>query len=130
MALSSELVGQLFTAANLIIYNMAIIRLLNFGLRGVSLKEALSEKSGVPAAVAGAPAPAMEASYSRVTGFVGAIVMGVFFWALGNIILFNGISQAAGIKTMLDGLLSFFLSGAALFLPYAFNQLSSVFKAP
>ena len=98
----------------------------------VDLKEALAEKS-VP--IDGAqPGMALRnasdmgvTSYSRVAGFVGATVIATFFWALGNIILYKAFVAPAEIRDLLSSLVTYFLSGASLFLPYAFNQLRSAF---
>ncbi len=66
-------------------------------------------------------------SFSRIAGSIGATVLAAFFagvsyWALFN--LFRG-----GDLGKLDELESFFLVGAALFAPYAFNQIRSIFQA-
>jgi len=136
----------------LIIFNIAIIQLLRVLLRDTDLKAALSEKG--PAAVlqtsvttqtapaaGGAvqteekkekqstPAPAGETSYSRVAGMVGAIVLACFVWALGNVVLYKAFTAAGEVQALLGGLGTFFLAGASLFAPYAFNQLSAAFKS-
>ena len=113
--------------ANLLIYKFGIFALLRYTLKTVDLKQTLAEKpQGAP--VAGAPQE--PASYSRVSGFVGSIVLAVFFWALGNVILYKALGTAANIAeigTIVASLGTFFLAGAALFLPYAFNQLKGIF---
>ena len=67
-------------------------------------------------------------SFSRVAGSIGAfglaaIFIGVGYWALYT--LFFG--EANELENMKD-LGIYFLSGSALFAPYAFNQLKSIFK--
>ena len=114
--------------ANLLIYNLGIFVLLRYTLKTVDLKQTLAEKPQGAAPVAGAPQE--PASYSRVSGFVGSIVLAVFFWALGNVILYKALGTAANIaeiSTIVASLGTFFLAGAALFLPYAFNQLKGIF---
>lgn len=67
-------------------------------------------------------------SYSRVTGAIGAIVVTSFFWATGNVVLYLALSnQVPAVKVLLNGVSLFFLIGSALFLPYAFNQLKTLF---
>ena len=114
--------------ANLLIYNLGIFALLRYTLKAVDLKETLSEKPQGAAPVAGAPPE--PASYSRVSGFVGSIVLAVFFWALGNVILYKALGTAeniAEIGRIVGSLGTYFLAGSALFLPYAFNQLKGIF---
>jgi hypothetical protein len=129
----------------LIIFNLAIIRLLVWGLGQVSARDILREKD--PSAAKAAAAAPREAkttgvggeatellpdatSYSRVAGFVGMIVMASFLWAIGNIIIYKAFVQGGSdeIQKFLSSIGSFFLAGAALFAPYAFNQLKSAFQ--
>jgi hypothetical protein len=69
------------------------------------------------------------ASYSRVTGALGAVILTAFFWAIGNVVLADTLSPnaAATIGPLLNAVGRFFLVGSALFLPYAFNQLKTLF---
>jgi hypothetical protein len=98
----------------------------------VDLKQALSEKeitTETPqAGMAVRSGGSDVTSYSRVSGFVGATVMACFFWALGNIVLYKAFVAPAEIRDLLSSLVTYFLSGASLFLPYAFNQLKSAFS--
>ncbi|MDB0573872.1 hypothetical protein LBW59_24320 [Ralstonia solanacearum] len=67
-------------------------------------------------------------SYSRVSGALGAIMVTSFFWATGNMVL--GLTlrgDVSEVKSLLDAVSVFFLIGSALFLPYAFNQLKTLF---
>ncbi|MEX3962827.1 hypothetical protein AB4Y42_11510 [Paraburkholderia sp. EG286B] len=67
-------------------------------------------------------------SYSRVTGALGAIVVTSFFWATGNVVLNLALGDKADdIASLLKAVWVFFLIGSALFLPYAFNQLKTIF---
>lgn len=66
-------------------------------------------------------------SYSRVTGALGAVILTSFFWAVGNVVLSIALVDAAKIKPLLEGVWPFFLIGSAFFLPYAFNQLKTLF---
>ena len=66
-------------------------------------------------------------SYSRVTGALGAIVVTSFFWATGNVVLGLALTDVTTVKPLLDAVGNFFLIGSALFLPYAFNQLKTLF---
>ena len=67
-------------------------------------------------------------SYSRVTGLVGAIMMAALFWIVSNIIIVLAIVHPADVTTVLNSVGKLFLVGAALFVPYAFNQLKSVLQ--
>jgi hypothetical protein len=66
-------------------------------------------------------------SYSRITGLVGAVAMTGFFWAIGNIVLLKTLTNLGEVKVILDSSWRFFLIGSALFMPYAFNQLKTIF---
>jgi hypothetical protein len=90
------------------------------------LRQALSEKEATPSAPAATP-PTGEASFSRVAGAVGAIGIAATFVSIGYWVLhtlFFDIDNLGKIQ----GLGTYFLAGAAMFLPYAFNQLASIFK--
>jgi hypothetical protein len=66
-------------------------------------------------------------SYSRITGFAGTVVLTCFIWALGDAVIYNAYMAPGNVKDMLSGVGPFILAGSALFAPYAFNQLSTVF---
>ncbi len=96
--------------------------------------ELLSEKvEATPAAtpVAGAaaaaqPTTAQVGSFSRTAGAIGgmalaAAVVGISYWVLYALFYNGDLARLEGVGT-------FFLSGSALFAPYAFNKLSKVFK--
>ena len=137
--------GSMFTADNiallmtLIIFNVAIIKILQWGMTGINFHDALREKDpkAAQAALEAAPPPGAgesppdATSYSRVAGFIGVVVMACFLWGLGNYILYKAFrGPVADIQTLLGSIGTFFLAGAALFTPYAFNQLKGVFQSP
>jgi hypothetical protein len=83
-----------------------------------SLRSALQEKG---------PVGAIEStSYSRITGLFGAVMVTSFFWAMGNVVLWYLFEAPEKAEDIIDGVWKFFILGAALFLPYAFNQLRSI----
>ena len=68
-----------------------------------------------------------EGSFSRVAGAIGAVgiaatFVGISYWVLHT--LFFDI----GNLTKVEGLATYFLAGSAMFLPYAFNQVASIFR--
>jgi hypothetical protein len=134
----------------IIVFNIAILQLLRTTMRGLDLSAALSEKgpggtveesikTTEPVPGDGqiekekkeklmSPGTPGETSYSRVAGMVGAVVLACFIWAIGNVVLFKAFATPAEVAPMLASLGGFFLAGASLFAPYAFNQLSNAFK--
>jgi len=89
---------------------------------GVNLKSMISEK------IAGASSPdENNHSFSRVAGIVGAIVLSMFFWAFGNVILHALVNNGAPGQ-MIQDVWPYFLLGCALFAPYAFNQVKGIFR--
>src|SRR5947209_1759198 len=126
----------------LTIFNVAVIKILQLVFSKADLKEALREKdpdvveaslkiAQAQAAAAPAPAPAAggavgagptpvvqpATSYSRVAGFIGAIVLACFIWALGNITIFKAFTNPTDISTILGSVGNLFLAGASLFAP-------------
>jgi hypothetical protein len=85
-----------------------------------SLSQALKEK--------GVDGPIESTSYSRVTGLFGAVVLTSFFWAIGNVVIYKVFEPNADVEKLIDGVWKFFVLGAALFLPYAFNQLRAIMQ--
>jgi hypothetical protein len=83
-----------------------------------SLRSALQEK--------GPSGPIESTSYSRVTGLFGAVIVTAFFWAMGDVILWYIFEAPEKAEAIIDGVWKFFILGAALFLPYAFNQLRAI----
>ena len=86
------------------------------------LKTALLEKDATTGASTG------DLSYSRVTGLIGAVIVTSFFWAMGDLVLVKAFTAPGEVKELLTSVGPFFLAGSALFLPYAFNQLKTVFQ--
>lgn len=110
----------------------AVTAVLIWGLRLVSrelqkpgpagrtlLSRALSEKTTDPSSPS-------DGSFSRVAGALGAIAVastfvGIGYWVLFELFLGNDLAKLKDVGI-------YFLAGSALFLPYAFNQLSSIFR--
>lgn len=67
-------------------------------------------------------------SFSRVAGSIGAVSLAAFMAGLGLWVFFAISDEDATMIDRLSKLSTYFLGGAALFAPYAFNQLSKVFK--
>jgi hypothetical protein len=65
-------------------------------------------------------------SYSRSTGLIGAVVVASLFWVMSNIAIATAILDPAQLPDILNGISKLFFVGAALFIPYAFNQLKSL----
>lgn len=101
-------------------FNLPIAGFLAAVPFGKRLNDLLKEKGPDGSATAAT-------SYSRVTGALGAIVVTSFFWAIGNVVLSLALSDVSQVKPLLDAVGVFFLIGSALFLPYAFNQLKTLF---
>ncbi|MDB5541035.1 MAG: hypothetical protein JWQ89_2762 [Devosia sp.] len=136
----------------IIVFNIAILRLLQMTLKNVDLQGALMEKGPADTikqvTTSAEPTPtdgggikmeqketketsqgiSADTSYSRVAGMVGAVVLACFIWGIGNIVLYKAFADPGGVESLLASLGGFFLAGASLFAPYAFNQLSSAFK--
>ena len=106
----------------LLVLNVPVAALLVRLLFIADLAQALKEKSPIGGA-------GVTTSYSRVTGLVGAVIMTSFFWAMANIIVFKAVTAIGDIKPLIDSVQVVFLVGAAMFLPYAFNQIRSAFAA-
>ncbi len=106
----------------LIAFNLPVLLLIVTLPLLADLKQAMKEKSPIGGA-------SDTTSYSRITGLVGAVVLTAFFWAIGNVVLFKAFANVADIKPIIDSSGRLFMVGAALFLPYAFNQIKSAFGA-
>lgn len=120
------------------VFNVATIKLLTVALSQVNIKDAVKEK--IAETTVSQPAPGLvvgpetttttgldQTSYSRVAGLIGAVVIASFYWAVGNVILYKAFVEPDSVGTFLSGLSTYFLAGASLFLPYAFNQLRDAF---
>ena len=65
-------------------------------------------------------------SYSRVTGLIGAVVVASLFWIMSNVAIAIAILEPKELTDILNGVSKLFFIGAALFIPYAFNQLKTL----
>jgi hypothetical protein len=65
-------------------------------------------------------------SYSRVTGLIGAVVVASLFWIMSNVAIAVAILDPKELPDILNGVSKLFFVGAALFIPYAFNQLKTL----
>lgn len=77
----------------------------------------------------GATDDAPKNSFSRTAGAVGAfglasVFIGIGYWIV-YILFLGDIAQLKDLKDL--GI--YFLSGSALFAPYAFNQMKTIFKS-
>lgn len=62
-------------------------------------------------------------SFSRTAGAIGALAMASFFAGLGVWVLLS-IGTVGNVGDSLKGLSQYFLSGTALYAPYAVNRIS------
>ncbi|MGZ3275793.1 MAG: hypothetical protein ACXU82_18940 [Caulobacteraceae bacterium] len=113
-------VAAVLVAFNLPILLAAVMTCRTPDLRG-KVGDVLKEK-----APDGAQADAT--SFSRVTGAIGGVMVGSLFWVVSNIAIVTAILHPQDMPTILGSSGKLFLIGAALFLPYAFNQLKSVLQ--
>lgn len=78
-------------------------------------------------------------SFSRVAGSIGAVAMAAFFAGLGVWSFFaindttlypagGDLNEQVSLISRISELGTFFAAGSALFLPYAFNRISTIFK--
>ncbi len=67
-------------------------------------------------------------SFSRVTGLIGTAVVASLFWVISNIVVVAAILDPSSLSSILGEVTKLFLIGAALFVPYAFNQLKSLIQ--
>lgn len=105
------------------IYIMKLVfSLINSG--GINLQEALSEEKEQPVAE-GVQVPLVSSS-SRIISFFGSLIMTIVFMAIGLYVIW-GLFTCQDLKN-LESTGSYFLAGSAIFAPYAFNKLSSIFK--
>jgi hypothetical protein len=65
-------------------------------------------------------------SYSRVTGMIGAVVVASLFWIMSNVAIGTAILNPDDLPDILASTSKLFFVGAALFVPYAFNQLKTL----
>jgi hypothetical protein len=110
----------------LVIFDFAVIFLLKISLKDVKIINALKEKTVVPPPTGSNSDD--NTSFSRLAGLLGAIVLAVFFWMLGNVVIWQLLASPTEVATTVDSTYKYFLVGAALFAPYAVNQIASIFK--
>lgn len=67
-----------------------------------------------------------EPSFSRVAGALGAVGLAATFVAIGYWVVYQFYFGTDLDK--ITKLSTYFLAGSALFIPYGFNKLSSIFK--
>ena len=79
------------------------------------------------AAVPAIPDP-VPTSSSRTAAFLGSLVLVAALWAFANYSVWAAFWDPSALGKSLDAFKSFFLAGAALFAPYAFNQLGTAFR--
>ncbi len=65
-------------------------------------------------------------SFSRLAGAIGAMGLSALFIGVGYWVIY--ILYSGGSLDQLTGLGKYFLTGSALFAPYAFNQLKEIFN--
>ena len=108
--------------AVLVMFNVPVILLAWKATRVADLRGALREKSPTAGA-------SDTGSFSRVAGLAGAVMLASLFWALGDVVIYKAFTGISDIRPILEGVGPLFLPGAALLLPYAFNQLRSASRA-
>lgn len=105
----------------IVLFNTPIV-VTAWKLRKVNdLGDALREKDETT----GAAGPV---SYSRVTGMIGAVVVASLFWMMSNVTIWTSIMSPKDLAGILSSVSNLFYVGAALFVPYAFNQLKTLVK--
>ncbi len=113
-------IGAALIAFNLPIL-LAFFKVVCIPSLSAQIGKALKEKDS-----AGDPTEAT--SSSRVTGAIGAVMLGSLFWVISNIVIVVAILDPHNVGDILSNVGKLFLVGAALFLPYAFNQLKAVLQ--
>lgn len=116
----------------LAVFNAGTVVLLIAALKGDGAEKALREPlpSNITAAdLKEAGGKDERTSSSRVIGLIGGIVLTTFFWAVGNAVLLKMFLAPNEVGALLAGVPSFMASGAALFAPYAVNQLKNAIKS-
>ena len=102
-------------------FNIPVV-IAALGLRKVqNFSEAVREKSADGVSTG-------DVSYSRVTGLIGAVVVASLFWMVSNIAIGMAILEPKSLPALLANIGVLFYVGAALFLPYAFNQLKTLLQ--
>jgi hypothetical protein len=131
---------------SILVLNIGVIFLLRLTLSNIDVRSVLREKNprsqptgtrptahdvapAVATATGVATDPAIDnTSYSRLSGFIGSIVLACFLWAIGNILIYLAMTDMESATKFMSAMSTYFLAGASLFAPYAFNQLSAIFR--
>jgi hypothetical protein len=72
--------------------------------------------------------PALD-NTSRLSGFIGSIVLVRFLWGVGNVVvIYEGLNDVETVTKFPNALGTYFLVSASLLTPYAVNQLSAIFR--
>ena len=113
--------------------SLAVFNLVNLvilkKILGQDLSGLLSEKGPVvPNLDGGSGSEIGNQSYSRLTGLIGGVVLAIFLWAFGNVLIYLSLMDPKTVKDVLSSVSSYFFAGSALFAPYAFNQLRTSFN--
>jgi hypothetical protein len=113
------MVRILVTVLALVAFNVPVL-IAAWRLRKVDdISQVIREKDGDGQPTGGV-------SYSRVTGLIGAVVVASLFWVISNVVVATAILNPRDLAAILTNVGTLFYVGAALFLPYAFNQIKSV----
>ncbi len=109
----------------LVVFNLATSYLVWRSLRNVTLSEVVTEKD-----MQTKPDGTLLAatSYSRVVGIVGGMILAAFIWGLGNVVIYTALTSPSDVSKVLDGVSTFIVGCASLFLPYAANQVREAFS--
>jgi hypothetical protein len=109
----------------LAVFNLATSYLVWRSLRNVTLSEVVTEKD-----MQTKPDGTLLAatSYSRVVGIVGGMILAAFICGLGNVVIFTALTSPSDVSKVLDGVSTFIVGCASLFLPYAANQVREAFS--
>ena len=91
------------------------------------LQEALSEKTLPEKNDDTGKKPGNVGSFSRISGAFGAMALAMAVTGISYWLVFALFYDPGNLKNLKDAGW-FFLAGSALFAPYAFNQLASIFK--
>lgn len=120
MAVDGESLKYVLAAIAIIAFNVPVL-LTYWRLRSVPLEEFVQEKDAAGRKTGGI-------SYSRVTGLIGAVVVASLFWMMSNISIAVAILNPGDLANILTGTTKLFFVGAALFVPYAFNQIKTLLQ--
>ena len=113
---------------------LVTLAVLFWGLRLVSTTLLAPANPSTRPMIAGALTekndPNSKTSFSRVAGSIGSVGLAAFITGLGVWVFFAINSDTPDRIKRLNELWPYMGGGAALFAPYAFNQISSIFRNP